>query len=76
MKKSILYVLGALILTFFVTINISFADEKVIINTSLIQEAQACEIVPESTADFCWIVEYIYPWYYTCTEGGIWSCYV
>ncbi len=43
---------------------------------SLNQLALACNIVPESTDDYCWYVEYNSPVSYDCYEGGIWSCYV
>ena len=45
-------------------------------DVNLDQVALACNIVAESTDDFCWDVEYITPDWYECYDGGIWSCYV
>ena len=47
------------------------------VNLNLNSVAHACNIIPESVDDYCWIVIY---WdtsgSYTCDEGGHWSCYV
>lgn len=76
MKKRVLLIIMSCFLTLLVSYNISIKDKKVSINTSLKQEALACNIIPEGIEDYCWTVEYILPWYYTCTQPGIWSCYV
>jgi hypothetical protein len=75
MKKKVTLILGFCLLILLISFNIRIKDKEVSIYTSIKQEALACNIIPEGVEDFCWYVEY-FPEYYTCTVGGIWSCYV
>lgn len=75
MKKKVLLIGIPCLLTLLLSFNLSIKDKNLSINTSLTQEAAACNIIPESTADYCWKLEF-FPGYYTCEPDGIWSCYV
>jgi len=78
MKKMILKLALAGIFMIAIAVNLSIHEktDNVDVTLSLKNiETFACNIIPEEPEDYCWDIEY-FPEYYTCTEGGIWSCYV
>ena len=75
MKKNIFKICVLTFVVSFILVNLSIKNNRASMDFTLQQEAMACNIIPEGPEDYCWDLEYFLE-YYTCTEGGIWSCYI
>ncbi len=76
MKKKIYKFVSVAVIAVAITAGFNHSKVNNEQDVNLNQIALACNVIPESTDDYCWKVEYTSPTSYNCEEGGVWSCYI